>query len=232
MLAFFLPLAAYAAEPVGWWTFEGESPLLDRSGHWAEVELSGTARLSEGALELRGKTSGSSSTAVGWAGARGYTGPALASKTQVVWLRLVQPQVRGGAAMSVDSLDGSGVFDAIVWAELRPRRWEAGSNYYSRSQTVPQADETGTGVVQLARADRVDGDAVWVTLCRGATVLGTYRDGPAGRWAPENAVIRFGQRHTSANVENTGGLSADLLEARLYSEALTCAQVGALAMVR
>lgn len=227
------PALAVPPAPVGWWTFEGPDPLVDRSGHWEPLTLGGDATVEGGALRLRAQVHPTChSRATGWAGAAGYSGPPIGDKTLVAWVDLRDPSIRAGGVLSLDTRDDTDVFDAIVWAETVPGRWMAGSNYYTRTQPAVLEDETDFGLVQIARIDRIVGDEVEVTLCRNGRLLATYRDAPPARWAPENAEVSFGRRHTSrANVE-TGGLDGDVLEARIYATALDCTTVGALTLVR
>lgn len=212
--------------PIGWWTFDDRH---DRSGHWAPIELFGTARITDGRLLLDASPNGGTSEALGWATASGYTGPPIADKTLVVWAIVRRPEVRGGGVISLDSVGPRDVFDAITWGEEFPLRWMPGSNFYSRTQHLNRAEERTVGApVLLGLATRVKGEEVEMTLCRGGLVLAQYRDGPAGRWEAGDAEMVFGRRHTSTTVHALGGFAGEILEARLYPRALSCAEVGAL----
>lgn len=61
----------------------------------------------------------------------------IKEKTFVVWVTNVPDDSRGGAAISLDNNDG--VFDAIVFGEIMPGKWMAGSEYHNCSQKKQDA---------------------------------------------------------------------------------------------
>ncbi|MBI2477819.1 MAG: hypothetical protein HYV60_03985 [Planctomycetia bacterium] len=78
--------------------------------------------------------------------------PPLADKTLVVWVAPSNLTQRGGSALTIE--DGSDHFDGIVFGELAPAKWMAGSDTFSRTQkdqaNFPAEAVEGTTFVQLA----------------------------------------------------------------------------------
>src|SRR6185369_747113 len=112
--------------------------------------LEGIAKTEKGALVLDGKT------------ACMVTPPLtrdVTQKTLEVWVRLGNPEQRGGAAIGIETLDGK-TFDAIVFGEKEPRRWIAGSNNFLRTQAIKKANdetEAATRTVHLAAVYEANG---------------------------------------------------------------------------
>jgi hypothetical protein len=148
----------------------------------------------------------------------------LREKTLEVWVRLGDIAQRGGGAMSLQRPDGS-AFDAVVFGELEPGRWMAGSESFVRYAPFGAAEEAEaqTRAVHIAIAYLSDG-----------TIAG-YRDGrPYGRryrstgpalYAANEAVVLFGCRHEPAGGNRM--LAGTLVRARLYDRALSAEEVAA-----
>lgn len=195
--------------PVAQWDFtKGLNDLIGS----ADIELKNGAKSNQGGLILRN-------------GGYAVTAPLgmnLAEKTLEVWVKLDNLDQRGGGAMSVQTRNGV-VFDAIVFAEQRPRHWLAGSNNFARTQPFEGTDET------VATSEPVH---IAITYDSGGQVTG-YRNGqPYGRsyqssgpqrFDGNDVVVSFGVRHLPA-VGNRM-LSGTILQARLYNEALSSQQV-------
>ncbi|MFM7922429.1 MAG: hypothetical protein ACKPJJ_19560, partial [Planctomycetaceae bacterium] len=114
------PPGSQPPQPMAAWEFNAD--LQDSIG-----ELHGTARgnaaIKDGSLQLDG------------AGSFVETPPLpkdIREKTLEAWVRLGTLEQSGGAAVSLQTTDGS-IFDAIVFAEREPRRWMAGSNGFTRT---------------------------------------------------------------------------------------------------
>ena len=60
------------------------------------------------------------------------TAPALRDKTLVAWVSPAGLDQRGGSALTID--DVASHFDGIVFGELAPKRWMAGSDGFRRAQ--------------------------------------------------------------------------------------------------
>jgi hypothetical protein len=148
----------------------------------------------------------------------------LKAKTLEAWVRLANLKQRGGAAVSVQTLDGA-VFDAIVFGEREPGRWMAGSDGFQRTQSFEGPEE--------AKADR---ELVHVAIVyqSDGTIVG-YRDGqPYGKsyksrgvtaFTAGKAQVVFGLRHAPAGGNKM--LAGVVQRARVYDRALTPDEVAA-----
>lgn len=148
----------------------------------------------------------------------------LREKTLAAWVRLDEHRQRGGGAISLQSLDGN-AFDAIVYAELEPRRWMAGSEAFIRTKSFNAFDE------EEAEERAVN---ICITYAEDGTVRG-FRDGrPYGEpfqsggtrtYAAGDAQLVFGLRHSPAGA---GKMLGGVIErAALYDRALTPDEVAA-----
>jgi hypothetical protein len=217
--------SATAASLIGQWTFEPGAELEDSTGRWADVQLMGTATVSDGKLHLHG----SGTTPTGWAHASGYTpgGDVIRAKTLVAWVKLDDTSVTHGGPIAIDSqtIDN---FDAIVYAERVTNRWMAGSSGFSRTQDVVTMDDTDTSAFRqmaISYEDRGAG-AVRITICKDGVQLGQYDDSPMTQWSGSDAQILFGPRHS--NPSGIGALEGQVEEARIYDGPMTCAEAAAL----
>jgi hypothetical protein len=148
----------------------------------------------------------------------------LKAKTLEAWVRLADLKQRGGAAISVQTLDGV-VFDAIVFGEREPGRWMAGSEGFQRTQSFEAPEET--------KADR-EFVHVAIVYQSDGTIVG-YRDGqPYGKpyksrgittFAAGKAQVVFGLRHSP--VGGNKMLAGVVQRARLYDRALSPDEVAA-----
>jgi hypothetical protein len=114
--------------PIARWEFDGN--LHDSLGQ-LHGTAHGAAKLEAGRLVLDGND------------AFVATAPldrSLSEKTLEVWVTLANLDQRGGAAISVQTLDGI-MFDAIVFGEREPKKWMAGSNGFVRYQSFQGEDE-------------------------------------------------------------------------------------------
>ncbi len=223
-------LAAWEAELAAWqpaaappaastWDFAAGA-AADTTGSLGG-ELQGGAQLTPDGLALDGRS------------AHVVTSPLsadLRAKTLEAWVRLSNLDQRGGAVMTVQSLDpdpGRQVFDAIVFGEREPRHWMPGSDYLKRTDNFGGAPETeaATAFVHVAIAYDEDG-----------TVRG-YRNGrPYGRPIKTSGPVTFaaGQSRIvfGARALPPGGnfmLAGHLRQARLHTRALSEEEIAACA---
>lgn len=95
----------------------------------------------------------------------------LRDKTLVAWVTLATLDQRGGSVLTID--DHAGGFDGIVFGELTPRKWMAGSEFYRRSQreqsAVPEEKAASNELAQVAVSYR--GRAVTVYRNRSKSVV-------------------------------------------------------------
>ena len=197
-----LPLAA--------WDFTRDLHDLIGDMH---VKLVGTAKQSSEGLIVDGSSFASTSP---------LTRDVL-EKTLEVRVLLKTLQQAGGGAISLQTRDGN-VFDAIVYGELEPARWMAGSEGFQRTLSFRGLAE-----------DRADQEAVVITQVYQAdgTVL-AYRNGqPYGnpirkeaavKYAAGQAQILFGLRH-GTEIGGNRMLTGTILSAKLYDKALTPEEV-------
>ena len=181
--------------PIARWTFDKD--LKDQIGNMHGKAMNG-AKIINGALELNGQ-SGYVATAP--------LGRDIKEKTLESWVKLNSLDQRGGAPMSLQTLDGK-KFDAIVFGEREPKRWMAGSNGYTRTKTFNAEEEKSAKnqFIHVAIVYKSDGEII------------AYRDGkPYGSayktdlvdFSTGQSQILFGKRHETETGVNLmlGGLS-------------------------
>lgn len=197
--------------PVPWarWSFDGTTNSLLPGGP------KGGATISDGRLQLPKE------------GAFYQTVPLsrnIREKTLEAWVSLANLQQGGGAAISIESEDGRG-FDAIVFGERQPRKWQAGSEGFARTLDLDAPEETAEpGVlVHVAIAYRADNS------------VACFRNGePYGKpYTPGSPLQTFqaGQAHVVLGMRHKGGgspwLTGTIKQAALYDRALSAEEVAA-----
>lgn len=200
--------------PIAGWDFE--KGLGDVIGK-LDARLHGDARRGPEGLLLTGKTGYAATPPLPWS---------LKARTMVARLALADLEQRGGAAISLQTLDG-GIFDAIVYGEQQPGRWLAGSNFFERSRAFDGPAESQKQPVVFAIVYAEDGT---ITAYRNGQVYGKpYRVTGPVHFAAGKAQIVFGLRHTPVG---SGKLLAGTIHrAMLFDLALSATQVAALAGV-
>src|SRR5262249_47538661 len=147
-------------------------------------------------------------------------------KTLEAWITLAGLKQRGGAAISVQTLGGE-QFDAIVFGEVEPGRWMAGSDGFVRTRRFhgPAETEANRRPVHLALAYGADGT---ITAYRNGQVYGMpYKAGKVVTFKAGKAQILFGLRHSPAGGNRL--LQGVIHRARLYDRALKPEEVAAAA---
>ena len=191
------------------WEFEDSLDDSIGSLHGTAV---GNARLEDGALVLDGQSFVE-------------TAPIdrdLGEKTLEAWIQLGSLDQGGGAAVSVETLDGQ-LFDAIVFGEREPRRWMTGSNGFSRSDSFAGSDEVEAAdrPVHLAIVYRADGT---IECFRDGIPYGQpTQPGPLLTYEAGRSEVLFGLRHRPGGGNRF--LSGRLLQAALYDRALDAEEV-------
>lgn len=188
-------------KPIARWDFEEDTP--DFPG-----EIRGNASLKDGALALNG----------GAFFSKPITIP-LTERSFEILIQLDDLTQTGGGAMTLQTLDGN-VFDSIVFGELAPRRWLAGSDFHRRTLPFGTDDEdlAQEEPVRLIYTYQKDGT---IRAYRNGNPLGKpiRKDRPVTYQAHKSQVV-FGLRHGTT----PGGgrsLTGRIFEARLYDRALT-----------
>jgi hypothetical protein len=144
----------------------------------------------------------------------------ITAKTLVSWVSLNNLDAGiGGSALSLGSTPAK--FDGIVYAEINPRTWMAGSNGFARTQ-FPQTygtPETTTepGEVMMAIVYAEDGN---ITLYRDGQLYGSYQ--ASGVETYQGAIDRalIGPRHLG-----TAKIDGYVNEARIYKGAMNASQI-------
>ena len=204
------------SKPIARWTFENGDAVDDLGS--LRATLVGEARIGRGRLLLLGRN----------AFARTEPLPfELKAKTLEVWATLGDLTKRGGGLVSVEPVDGVGGFDAIVYAEMQPGRWMAGSDLFRRTKDVGgPIEEAGPGeLVHIAVAYDRGG---WIRIYRNGIPYGQpYRfDNSEGALHPfpaDTSRLLFGLRHTGAG---NGFFEGEIEEIRVYDRALSAEEVG------
>jgi beta-fructofuranosidase len=145
----------------------------------------------------------------------------LQDKTLVVWAAPANLTQRGGSVLTID--DGRQHFDGIVFGELTPAKWMAGSDNFlrtERQQSSWSAETTVAGIpLQIAIVYRGNGVTV-------------YRNGREYSRHPIretqlfdlNSTIIIGPRHLG----NSDFFAGAVDDARIYDRALTAEELAAL----
>jgi adhesin/invasin len=219
---------------VGDWNFVSGSGS-DLTGNWSTFDLQGTASLSGLGLAVSGSGNGAYA-AGGWADASGYSGPQIASKTLVAWVKLDDLTTTSGSPLSLyKPAGGADVFDALDYGELAANQWMAGSNGFQRTEAFsPGESDTGGPDVtrQIAISYQSNGDgSQTITGCLDGVQLGQYTvDNIATFSADEQPLALFGPRHliSAYGGAPNGSIDAHILESRVYGKAMSCSAVAGL----
>jgi len=148
----------------------------------------------------------------------------IGAKTLEAWVSLATLDQGGGAAIAIETNDGS-IFDAIVFGEAQPRKWIAGSESFSRTQPFDAVEETMSAGA-FVHVAIVYSDDNSITMYRNGEMYGkAYTPSkPLQTFQAGNARILIGMRHTG------GGrpwLTGEIQQASLYNRALTADEIAA-----
>ncbi len=153
---------------------------------------------------------------------------AIGAKTLTAVVRLQNLAQRGGAAISLQSLDG-GLFDAIVFGEREPGHWMPGSDGFRRTKDLggPAETEATAKPVHIAITYRADGV---ITGYRNGVAYGKpYKANGLLGFEAKQAMLLFGLRHGPAG--GNKHLAGTILRAELFDKVLTPQEVAASAGV-
>ena len=147
----------------------------------------------------------------------------VTDKTLVAWVRLADTAQRAGSALTL--IDSGERFDAIVFGEISPGKWMAGSDFFRRTEKDQAAwpvEPGGKAFVQMAIAYR----GRQVTIYRNAKRYAQYAIEAPQSFAPGCNVL-IGLRYVGSLGE-VGPLAGAVDDARIYDRALTAEQIAAL----
>lgn len=196
-------------DPIASWNFDLD--LRDQIGT-LHGEGIGGAKLEGGALVVEGK------------GAYVRTAPLtapLVEKTLEAWVLLDNLEQQGGGVISVETNDG-GTFDAIVYGEQEARRWMAGSDSFSRTQSFQGGEEREGDKTSVHIAITYTKEGVQTGYRDGISYGHKYQTGQR-TFAPGESHVAFGIRHLPAGGNRM--LSGRILQANLYDRALTAEEI-------
>jgi len=151
----------------------------------------------------------------------------IGDKTLVAWVSPANLAQRGGAALSIGGT--TNLFDAIVFGEIEPARWMAGSNFFERTQ-----QEQSTWLAEPA----APGTLVQIAIAYEGKRVRIYREGAPyaeyefpGDPAPltTDSLVLLGLRHRGAA---NGYFAGAIADARVYDSALTQRQIAGLKLRR
>jgi len=147
----------------------------------------------------------------------------IRDKTLVVWASPSTLEQKGGSALTLDMANPD-AFDALVFAELTPRVWMAGSTGFTRTDQVqdawPQETDSNGAFVRIVAVYR----GKTVELWRDDALVTSYEIG-SQQIFDDSTTILFGPRHMQDQKDVFVGRIRD---ARVYPVALTSEQIAAL----
>ncbi|MGO8750775.1 MAG: LamG-like jellyroll fold domain-containing protein [Thermoguttaceae bacterium] len=149
--------------------------------------------------------------------------PVIKDKTLVAWICPANLVQRGGSVLTLD--DQQSHFDGIVFGELAPGKWMAGSDLFKRSQkdqasSPPETADSKTRV-QIAVVYR----GRQITLYRDGKQYAQYQVDQPQEFGPGSAVV-IGLRHLQAG--DRACFAGSIEDARVYNVPLSAEQIAAL----
>lgn len=150
-----------------------------------------------------------------------FAEPVLRDKTLIAWVAPANLTQRGGSALTID--DGQKHFDGIVFGELTPAKWMAGSNGYRRTEKQQ--------AVWLAETAGADTFVQMAIVYRGNEVT-VYRNGAEYSRHTIRAPQPFGSAGTvligPRHLGNANCFAGRIDDARIYDHALAAEEIAAL----
>jgi sucrose-6-phosphate hydrolase SacC (GH32 family) len=130
--------------------------------------------------------------------------------------------IKGGSILTIQSGEQ---FDGIVFAEKEAGKWNAGSEEWKRSNpdlstVIAETEESIAKLIQMA----IVYEGSEIRIYRNGELYSTNRSENIDLLSAEDNFAVFGLRHMGAE----GFVSAEIEDARIYSSALTPAQLNAL----
>lgn len=150
--------------------------------------------------------------------------PPITDKTLVAWVAPANLTQRGGSVLTLEKTGGA--FDGIVFGEITPAKWMAGSDGFSRTQRAQERSpaETSAGETLLQIAIVYKGKEI--TVYRDGVLYARYAVSGTERFSGDSLVL-MGLRHQEAAPENRFFVGS-IDDARIYGVALSAEQVHAL----
>ena len=148
----------------------------------------------------------------------------IADKTLVAWVTPVNVTQRGGSVLTIEK--PGGVFDAIVFGELAPSRWMAGSNGFGRTRMEQERCPAETPDHKTLIKIAIVYKGRQITLYRNGEIYANYTVKSAEQFGDDSLVL-MGLRHLEAGPENRF-FTGSIADARIYGIALDARQIAAL----
>jgi hypothetical protein len=147
----------------------------------------------------------------------------IRDKTLVVWVAPANLAQKGGSVLTIE--DGQDRFDAIVFGELQPAHWMAGSDGFGRThrdqKDWPAETADAKTVVQIAMVYKGN----QITVYRDGKLYSEHRIGQPQTFGDGSFAV-LGLRHLSAGGDQW--FAGSVLDARIYSLPLSAEQIAAL----
>lgn len=148
----------------------------------------------------------------------------LIDKTLVAWVSLDNLEQSGVGVVSIETMPE---WDGIVFGELSPKKWMAGSDWWRRSekdQSVYPVETAGKGVpVQIAVVYK----GTMITLYRNGEKYVQYDTGMAQSYE-KGSILLIGKRHLDIPTKRPPTLVGTIEEVRLYNMALSRSTIASL----
>ncbi|MDQ1327785.1 MAG: beta-fructofuranosidase [Candidatus Poribacteria bacterium] len=150
----------------------------------------------------------------------------LRDKTLVAWVSLKNLDQRESGILSL--MNHSGVFDAIVYGEIQPRKWMAGSNYFLRTHKQQEnwAEETAEGQSRTLLL------SIQIAIVYHDKKVSIYRNGQLyAHYTMENDPYEFNKDSIvmlGARYLDVGFFTGSIEDARIYDSVLTAEQIASL----
>ncbi len=199
-----------SAAPIAHWKFsEGNKDLVNGRS----LQLKAGAKIIDNALILDGS---------GFALSTPIAKPLHAHSLEA-WVQLDSLNQKGGGVVGVQSLDGN-IFDSIVFAEIQPKHWLAGSEFHNRTSNFGGKPEKTASETPVHLAITYDTDG---------TIRG-YRNGkPYGKPIQKSKTKKFNSKQWQVALGIRHGiqtsadrvLSGKILEARVYDLSLSAVEI-------
>ncbi|MBK9256692.1 MAG: HYR domain-containing protein [Saprospiraceae bacterium] len=207
---------------VAHWTFEPGNELTDLTGNFPDLTLLG-ATVSNGKLDVGVNQ---------YATTGNYAGPNLTNKTLVAWVSLDQLSngTFGGSALTIDKVNID-KFDGIVFSETQLNRWNVGSDWYRRTQSMtPGFTETAPNqMVRMVITYQAGiNNQAYIKMYRDNVLIGEYIKGSMETYTTgTNTEIFFGLRHRLPGgiLPGKPWMDGKIEEARIYDGCMTEADI-------
>lgn len=146
----------------------------------------------------------------------------IKDKTLVVWTAPADLRQRGGSALTIDDIDSH--FDGIIFGELAPGKWMAGSDHFRRSQKDQEDYRKETAGKKTFVQIAIVYQDKKITIYRNGKKLTSYQIDKPQTFSTQSIVI-FGKRHLDPSATSYQGRIDD---ARIYDKALSAKQIAKL----